>query len=60
MTAMAMKRVMATATMVAGNKDGMAAVARAMVTAMRVAGKQIDVALINYRIFLRHDIFSPT
>jgi hypothetical protein len=38
----------------------MAMVARAMVMAMRVAGEQIDVALINYRVFLHHDIFSPT
>jgi hypothetical protein len=32
-------------------------VARAMVTTMRVAGKQLDIALIKYRIFLCHDIF---
>jgi hypothetical protein len=48
---MATKRIMATATMV---------VARAMVTATRVVGKQIDVALINYRIFLHHDNSSCT
>jgi hypothetical protein len=41
-------------------KRPMAMVVRAMVTATRVAGEQIDVALINYRIFLCHDIFLPT
>jgi hypothetical protein len=35
-------------------------VARAIVTAPRVAGKKIEVAQINYRIFLHHDIFLPT
>jgi hypothetical protein len=56
----ARKRAMAIVTTVAGSKEGNATVARAIVRATRVAGKQIDVALINYRIFLCHDIFLLT
>ncbi len=41
-------------------KRVMVVVARTMVMATRVAGKQIDVALINYRNFLCHDMFLPT
>ncbi len=58
------EHVTATAT-----KRGMAIVSRvvddamvtiAMVTVRRVTGEPFDLALINYRIFLCHDIFLPT
>ncbi len=50
MTVTATKRMMATATTVAGNEEGNG----------DVVGKQIDIALINYRIFLYHDVFLRT
>jgi hypothetical protein len=55
-TATATKRGMAIVLRVVDD----ATVTIAMVTVKRVAGKPFDLALINYRIFLCHDIFLPT
>jgi hypothetical protein len=51
-TATATKRVMVMVAMVVGDKEGNGNGGKSNGDATRVAGKQIDVALINYRIFL--------
>ncbi len=38
-------------------KRAMVTVARAMMMATSLVGEQIDIVLINYRIFLHHDVF---